>query len=107
MGVRGPASGAELLSFRPGRSVQRPPPPPELGAKAKREWIAIVERMPADWFPRETHPMLTQLCRLIESADAIDRKMRARGLEHGEFSALFKMQREVSSAIGNLSTKMR
>ena len=32
------------------------------------EWCAVVNRMPADWFPRETHGMLVQYCRLIVGA---------------------------------------
>ena len=100
-------SAAALSVVLPAEEVERPPPPKHLSAAAKREWIAIVGRMPADWFPRETHPMLTQLVRLITTANDIDKRLRARDLKPADFKDLFKMQREVSVAIATLSTRMR
>jgi hypothetical protein len=32
------------------------------------EWWAVVNRLPADWFPRETHALLIQYCRHVVSA---------------------------------------
>src|SRR5262245_8378110 len=96
-----------LVVDLPGVRTERPPPPKELSPAARREWIAIVERMPPEWFPRETHPMLVQLCRLVVTANDIDRRMRKRDLPADEFKSLFKMQREVSASIGALSTRMR
>jgi hypothetical protein len=107
MGVRGRVSAAESLVVIAGGAGDRPPPPSQLSGKAAAEWVAIVSRMPPDWFPRETHPMLVQLCRLVVTANDIDRRMRKRGLENNEFQALFKMQREVSASISQLSTRMR
>jgi hypothetical protein len=31
----------------------------------KIEWKAYVDRMPADWFSRETHPVLADRCRAV------------------------------------------
>jgi hypothetical protein len=32
------------------------------------EWRAVVDRLPNDWFPRETHGMLAQFCRHVCTA---------------------------------------
>jgi len=37
----------------------------ELSAEERAEWLKFTRRMPADWFPPETWPMLAQLCRHI------------------------------------------
>ncbi len=50
------------------------------------EWLALVSALPADWFPRETHGLLTDYCRhvvrsrrvalligVVESGDTISR----------------------------------
>jgi hypothetical protein len=37
----------------------------ELSAEERTEWRKFTNRMPADWFPPETWPMLAQLCRHI------------------------------------------
>jgi hypothetical protein len=44
---------------------KRPPPPTELEYDAAKEWIAIADRMPANWLLRESHPLLANLCQLI------------------------------------------
>src|SRR5580765_1230029 len=45
-------------------SIQ-PEPPEELNAEERLEWCKFTNRMPPDWFPSETWPMLAQLCRHI------------------------------------------
>jgi hypothetical protein len=45
--------------------MERPEPPTELRADEKAEWETIVNRMPTDWFPAETFPVLANLCRHI------------------------------------------
>src|SRR5882672_5103279 len=42
-----------------------PEPLEELAAEERTEWAKFTGRMPADWFPPETWPMLAQLCRHI------------------------------------------
>jgi hypothetical protein len=37
----------------------------ELNAEERAEWVKFTTRLPADWFPPETWPMLAQLCRHI------------------------------------------
>jgi hypothetical protein len=43
--------------------VNRPDAPLDLTPEETDEWCAIVDAMPADWFPRETWPLLAQFCR--------------------------------------------
>lgn len=43
----------------------QPEPLEELSAEERVEWHKFTNRMPADWFPPETWPMLAQLCRHI------------------------------------------
>jgi hypothetical protein len=51
-----------LKSLVPGTT---PEPLEELSAEERAEWRKFTQRMPIDWFPPETHPMLAQLCRHI------------------------------------------
>ena len=46
----------------------RPAPPDELAVEEAEEWRAIARRMPADWFARENHPLLSEYCRHIVRA---------------------------------------
>src|SRR4249920_1996014 len=45
--------------------AQPPAPLEELGPDEAREWRNFTQRMPPDWFPAETWPLLAQLCRHI------------------------------------------
>ena len=40
----------------------QPEPLEELAKDERIEWVKFTARMPADWFPPETWPMLAQLC---------------------------------------------
>lgn len=64
---RGRPSAASLAVARPG-FAQRPEPPADLTEDQADEWRAIAARMPADWFPRETHGALAQYCRHVVRA---------------------------------------
>ena len=70
MGTRGRKSSAELsiLTMSTVETIMRPDAPYDLTDEQADEWRAVVNRMPADWFPRETHGMLTQYCRHVVAA---------------------------------------
>ena len=70
MGTRGRKSSAELsiLTMPTLETIMRPDAPYDLTDEQADEWRAVVNRMPADWFPRETHGMLTQYCRHVVAA---------------------------------------
>ncbi|SKA10980.1 hypothetical protein [Consotaella salsifontis] len=59
---RGPKSAASLALVAP-LTESRPLPPEDLTDDQQGEWRAVVRRMPADWFPRETHGILKAFCR--------------------------------------------
>lgn|SRR5262245_526958 len=115
MGSRGRTSAAALSVIGPNgiQSIRRPEPPKELNPRAAQEWRDIVNRMPPDWFPRETHPMLSQLCRLVVRSNQISRMIEAIDDLDGEnfnarqFRLLLVAEQRVSEAISRLSTKMR
>jgi hypothetical protein len=73
---RGRKSAAEHLSVV-SFAKARPGPPLSLTEAQADAWRAITNRLPADWFPRETHPILTALCKHISTFEllskAIDR----------------------------------
>jgi hypothetical protein len=85
---------------------QRPKPPAELTADQAVEWKAIVDRMPADWFPRETHALLVQLCRHVVAARDIERRIRA-AKRVKDLNLLLSMQDRERRAIESLSRSMR
>lgn len=61
---RGRKSSAELAVVA-GFGPRRPEPPAELTADQAAEWQAVVARLPADWFPAETHALLAAYCRHV------------------------------------------
>lgn len=91
----------------------RPRPPVELTEEQAEEWQQIVNRMPADWFPRETWPMLVQYCRLIgrshRIAILIQRMEGAKGraFDQKEYRDLCRSEQQISSTITSLAVKMR
>ena len=124
MKQRGRKSTNSLLTTGvaiPGDNVQRAQVPEELDDDEAAEWCAVVERMPVNWFPRETYGVLTQYCRHVVRARKL--AVRIRDLEkQGEFTMfgqaapvfdlktyniLMKMQTNESITIASLATKMR
>jgi hypothetical protein len=66
VGARGPqsskAQGLTIIGGGGIEAVRRPDPPRDLTDEMAHEWRAIVNRLPADWFPVETWPLLAQYC---------------------------------------------
>lgn len=103
-------SVVSLDQIEPGK--QRPEPPRTLTQAAQTEWRRIVDSMPPDWFPKHTHPMLSQLCRMIgrcnQVAEAIDKAQKAGvDLAERQYQNLIRSEMQLSAAISDLSTKMR
>lgn len=113
MGERGRKSAASLSVIGPGgvEAVRRPEPPDELTDEQADEWRAVVNRLPAEWLPRETHPLLTQYCRHVvmsrRIAQLVDAAERADDLDIDEYDRLGKMMERESRIIASLATKMR
>lgn len=116
MGNRGrTAAAASLAIVPPGElvtSIKRPPAPPELTHEQAEEWRAVVDRMPAEWFTRETHGMLAQYCRHVVSARRVGQLIESmdQGSEEfdlAKYDLLLKMQEREGRALSSLATRMR
>lgn len=108
---RGRKSEAEMKVSQIENTFNFPEAPSELTDEMKVEWTEIVERMPADWFTRETHPLLTQYCRHVicarHVAKLIELEMAKDVKNVQDYNRLLKMQSLESSNITSLATKMR
>ena len=113
MGTRGRESAASLTVIGLGgiESVQRPGPPGELTQEQADEWQAVVNRLPADWFPRETLPLLAQYCRHVVAsrhiAQLIDEAESGDSLDLDKYDMLLRMQEREGRALSSLATRMR
>ena len=108
---RGKKSAAELNIVPIERAIKPPSAPTDLSNEMKVEWKAIVERMPPDWFTRETHALLTQYCRHVvcarRVAQLIDKAETEEDFFVQDYNRLLKMQSLESNNITSLATKMR
>ncbi len=111
MGIRGRQSRADLAVVTSIETVRRPPPPSELTDEQASEWQAVVDRLPADWFARETLPMLAQYCRHVASARRVAQLLASSELSDdfsvADYDRLLKMQERESRCLASLATKMR
>lgn len=113
MKTRGRDSAAALAVVTPTNleTLRRPRPPSELSDEQSAEWVAVVNRMPADWFPRETHALLTQYCRHVVAARRIAQLVgqceEKQTLDVTEYDRLLKMQEREGRAMSSLATRMR
>jgi hypothetical protein len=110
---RGRPSAASLeIAAKPGQieTIQRPDAPYDLTDEQSEEWWAIVNRMPADWFPRETHGVLAQYCRHVIAARRVAQLVAAEEageLDLGRYDQLLKMQEREGRALSSLATRLR
>lgn len=91
--------------------VERPEPGLDLTPAEDDVWRAVVNAMPADWFPVETHPLLSQYCRhtvaarkiamLIDVATAKDE------VDTAELDKLLQMQVRETGALKAMAASMR
>jgi hypothetical protein len=92
----------------------RPQPPSELAADARVEWIAIVNRMPPTWFPRETWALLAELCedivlsrRIAAELDKVRAKSLSSDKAFQKFHKLTRMKLQLQQAMANIASKLR
>jgi hypothetical protein len=113
MGTRGPCSAASLsvVSSSPVEAYQRPEPPADLSDEQAGEWIAVVNRLPADWFGRETEGLLAQYCRHVVASRRVAQLIATAEADEScdlrDYDRLLKMQEREGRAISSLATKMR
>lgn len=120
MQKRGRKSAASLEIATASRieTIARPTCPHDLNDEESEIWFTVVNRLPADWFPAETHPLLIQYCRtvvqsrrvaeLIEKATSdLDPETKEPTLSVAGYDRLLKMQARQSATLAMLATKMR
>lgn len=112
MGTRGRVSAAALAVQTPEQveKVQRPDAPYDLTDEQTEEWWAVVNRLPADWFPRETHALLSQYCRHVVAARRLAQLVAAEEageLELDRYDQLLRMQEREGRALSSLATRLR
>ena len=92
-------------------AAKPPEPPAELTELQATEWRAIAAALPADWFRRETWPLLAQYCRHIIAARRVaqlaEQCEQADAFDLLEYDRLGKMAERESRVLTSLATKMR
>jgi hypothetical protein len=111
MTKRGRKSGASL-AIRPVTPIEtapRPAPPEQLSDEGAAEWREIVDRLPADWFTRETHALLVQYCRHIIAARRVSQLIAVleedEKLDFKAYHDALKAQQRESGILASLATK--
>jgi hypothetical protein len=104
---------AELTVVQPAdvERDHRPAPPSDLTPEQRTEWLALVNRMPADWFTRESHGVLAQYCRHVVAARRVAQLIEAAEqedpLDITKYDKLLAMQEREGRALSSLATRMR
>lgn len=112
MATRGRKSAASLeVSPAKIETIERPDAPYDLTDEQTEEWWAVVNRMPADWFPRETHGVLSQYCRHVVTARRVAQLVATcesePDLDLNQYDQLLKMQEREGRALSSLATRLR
>jgi hypothetical protein len=115
VGARGPqAQAAQSLTVIGGggiEAVRRPDPPRELTDEMAHEWRTIVNRLPADWFPAETWPMLIQYCTHIVRSrrlrSLISQMESSEEFDSVHYARLLDSEQKQTREISNLAVRMR
>ncbi len=107
----GPKSAASLSVITNAKVIKRPKAPVDLTSEMKQEWGEVVNRLPSDWFTRETHSILTQYCRHVIAArrvsQLIEQVENAENWDVDYYDKLLKMQERESRTITSIATRMR
>jgi hypothetical protein len=111
MRQRGKKSVAALEAPGAVAVVQRPDAPLDLTPEETDIWLETVEAMPADWFPRETWPLLRQWCRHTVTARRVAQLMDAEvardDVDIMAMDKLQQMQARETAALKALAASMR
>lgn len=91
--------------------IKRAEPPLDLTPAETDVWVETVNAMPADWFPRETWPLLRQWCRHTVTAhrvaQLIDQASAAEEIDLAEMKELLGMQARETVALKSMASAMR
>jgi hypothetical protein len=92
----------------------RPAPPEHLSEEQRAEWEAITRRLPASWFPRETHGLLVAYVQHVTAhrvlSGMVDEfqpawTIEAEGLQR--YDKLLTMREREGRAMSSLATRLR
>src|SRR5262245_25599668 len=107
-------SSASLAVIGPGgvETVRRPDAPFDLNDEEQRVWKDVVNSMAADWFPRETHGLLTEYCRLIVCGRRLSELRHAmeedkENFDLGQYRQLIRDQAGLAKSVAILARNMR
>jgi hypothetical protein len=110
MGARGPEAKADL-SVVVTDIPEKPNPPKDLTEDQAEEWRAVVNRLPHDWFPRETHGILAQYCcHVVERREIDELIVECKGnadFSVNDYDQLLKMREREGRAASSLATRLR
>lgn len=109
--TRGRKSAAALAIASPVQSIERPDAPYELTDEQASEWWAVVNSLPADWFPRHTHGELVNYCRHTVQARRVAQLIAAEesqeAIDIAKLDLLYKMAERESRIASSLATRLR
>ena len=90
---------------------ERPEPAVDLTPEQRIEWISVVNALPADWFPAETHGVLAQYCKHAVAAKHVAQMIAdmeaGDEIDVNDYDRLLRMQERESRILVSLATKMR
>lgn len=105
------AASQDIATISTASMVQRPEPPLDMTPVEEDVWREIVESMPADWFPKETHGLLVQYCRHIVAARKVGMLIDAASsrdqVDVMELDKLLGMQARETGALKAMAAAMR
>lgn len=111
MANRGRKSAAALAIVSPIETLERPDAPYELTDEQSAEWWAVVNSLPADWFPRHTHGELVNYCRHTVQARRVAQLIAAeesqKQIDVAKLDLLYKMAERESRIASSLATRLR
>ena len=110
MGIRGRQSLSVIAEAIDAH--KRPAPPAHMPRDAAAEWCKVVEMMPTDWFPPETHALLEDRCNHViwqrKTARTIEEMIKPHGkLDVKKYHDLMKLAIYQSRTLAMLDSKMR
>jgi hypothetical protein len=108
---RGRKGSAQIETAGAVMVIARAEAPLDLTPDETDEWRAVVDALPADWFPRETWPLLAQFCRHTvmsrRMGALIDAEMSAPEIDMKSLDKLTQMQARETAALKALAASMR
>ena len=109
MDQRGRQSQEGLAVIKPG--FTRPKAPEGLSVEEISEWDAIVGRMPADWFTRETHSLLVRFLNHWTTAKNLTERIKkideCEDINISDYAKLVRLRNVESAQMVNLARAMR